>query len=155
MAIPLAISVPVIAASAYSSYRQAQLTNAQLRAQAATAEANAETALLEGDLALKAAISLESESRLQTEQLIGTQRAAMAATGFAVGEGSFGDILEASAVFGEIDAAVIQYESRLIKYRKEKEAESLRARARALRASQQEPGLAGITGALGAAPLTF
>ena len=155
MPVPIAVVAGVAAYSAYSSYRQAQLTNAQKRAQARVAEMNAETALLEGDLALKAALGLESESRRQTEQLIGAQRATMSATGFVVGEGSFADILESSVVLGEIDAAVIEFEGELTKFRKEKEARSLRAEARALRASQEDPAMAGLGGALSVAPLAF
>ena len=145
MPIPIAVGIGVAAFSAYSSYRQAQITNAQKRAQARIAEANAETAELEGELALKAALSLESESRRQTKQLIGTQRAAMSATGFAVGEGSFADIIEVSAVIGELDAAAIMFEGEITQFRKRKEAQSLRAEARNLRRSQVDPGLAGIT----------
>ena len=151
MAVPIAIPIAVAAFSAYSSYRQTQITNAQKRAQAEMAERNAETALIEGDLAIKASKRIEAESRRQTSQLIGTQRAAMSATGFVVGEGSFGDILEGSTVLGEIDAMTILYEGELTQFRKRREAEALRAQARGLRASQQDPGLAGIAGGLSGA----
>lgn len=155
MPVPVALAAAYIGYSAFSSYRQAQITNAQRREQARIAEMNAETALLEGDLALKAARRLEHDSRRQTAQLIGTQRAQMTTTGFAAGEGSFGDILEGSAVLGEIDAMVIQYEGELVKFRKQREAQSLRAQARALRAGQQDPGLAGLAGGLRALPIAF
>jgi hypothetical protein len=112
---------------------------------------NAETAELEGDLAVKASIRLESESRRQTEQLIGLQRAQMSATGFAVGEGSFANVIEMSAVLGEMDAAVILYEGQLEKFRRQKEAQSLRAQAKTLRESQQDPLLAGITSGISTA----
>jgi len=153
MPIPIAIAIAAVAYSAYSSYRQSQLTNAQKRAEARIAEANAETAELEGDLALKTALSLESESRRQTKQLIGAQRAAMSASGFAVGEGSFGDIIESAAVIGELDAAAIMFEGEIAQFRKRKEAQSLRAKAKALRKSQTSPGLAGLGGGLSASPL--
>lgn len=148
MPLPIGIAIPVIAYSAYSSYRQAQITNAQKRAEARIAELNAETAELEGELALKMALSLESESRRQTEQLIGMQRAAMSVTGFAVGEGSFANIIESTAVIGELDAAAIMFEGEIAQFRKRKEARSLRFRAKALRKSQVAPGLAGFESAL-------
>lgn len=155
MPVPLVVSGTIVAYSAFSGYRQAQIGNAQKRAQAKIAEINAETAELEGDLALKAAFGIEHESRQQTKQLIGTQRAAMSGTGFAVGEGSFGDILETSAVLGEMDAMVIRFEGDITKFRKQKEARTLRSQARALKASQQDPILAGLGSALGSAASFF
>lgn len=155
MPLPLAVGIGVSAYSAYSSYRQTQISNSQKRAQARVASLNAETAELEGDLAIKAALRLESESRRQTEQLIGTQRAAMSATGFAVGEGSFASVIETSIVLGEMDAAVILYEGELEHFRRDKEAQSLRAQAKALKESQQDPLLAGITGGISSAASLF
>ena len=155
MPIPVGLAIAATAYSAYSSYQQTQISNSQKRAQARLAELNAETAELEGDLAIKASLRLESDSRRQTEQLIGTQRAAMSATGFAVGEGSFANIIESSIVLGEMDAAVILYEGELEKFRRQKEAESLRAQAENLRESQGDPLMAGITGGLSVAPSLF
>ena len=151
MPVPLAIGAAIVVWGAYSGYRQAQLGNAQKRQQAAIAEMNADTAELEGDLALKSGFRLEHESRRQTAQLIGVQRGAMASSGFAVGEGSFGDILEGTAVLGEVDAMVIQYESELIKFRKQREAAGFREQAEGLRESQQDPFLAALGGGLGGA----
>lgn len=140
----------IAAYSAYSSYRQAQISNAQKEAQANLAEVNAHTAELEGDLALKFAVKLEKDSRRQTEQLIGTQRSAMSASGFAVGEGSFANIIDVSAVLGDIDASVILYEGELEQFRKRKEAESLRAQAAAARKSKSDPFLSAVSGGLSA-----
>ncbi len=54
----------------------------------------------------------EEEQHLQkVEQLQGTQRAAMGASGAAVGEGSFGDILANTAAVGAEDAATIRLNS--------------------------------------------
>lgn len=155
MPIPLGLAAAATAYSAYSGYRQAQISNAQKEMQADIAEINADTAELEGDLALKAAIRLESDSRRQTAQLIGTQRAAMTASGFAVGEGSFASIVESSIVLGEMDAAVILYEGEITQYRKRKEAQALRAQASALRRSKQDPLMAGASSALSAAASLF
>lgn len=148
MPIPIAVVAVAAAYSAFSAYTKSQISNAQKREQARIAEANARTAELEGDLALKAAIGLESDSRRQTAQLIGLQRAAMSASGFAVGVGSFGDLIETSAVLGEMDAAVILFEGELEQFRKRREAESLRVQAANLRRGQSSPGLAGIGGGL-------
>ena len=150
MPIPIAIPIAIAAFSAFSSFQQTTITNKQKRAQARVAEMNADLAELEGDLALKNAFLAEAESRRQTKQLIGQQRATMSATGFAVGEGSFADILEVSAVFGEMDVAAIIFEGETIKFRKRLEAKSLRAEAKAIRESRADPGLAGLSGGLGA-----
>jgi len=155
MPIPVVAAVAITAYNAYSSYRQTQISNAQKRAQARIAAMNAETAEMEGDLAIKASIRLESDSRRQTEQLIGMQLAQMSATGFASGEGSFANIIEMSAVLGEMDAASILYEGQLEKFRRQKEAESLRAEAESLMESQQNPLLSGLTGALSTAAALF
>lgn len=155
MPVPVALAVAATAYSAYSSYRQTQIGNAQKEAQADVAEINADTAELEGDLALKAAIRLESDSRRNTAQLIGTQRAAMSASGFATGEGSFANILEVSTVLGEMDAATILYEGELTQYKKRKEAESLRQQASALRRSKGDPLKAGLSGGLSTAASLF
>jgi hypothetical protein len=149
MALPLSIPVAVAAFSAFSSFQQTTITNRQKRAQARVAELNADLALMEGDLALKTAFLAEAESRRRTKQLIGQQRATMAATGFAVGEGSFADIIETSAVLGDMEAAVIIFEGQVIKARKTLEAQSLRAEAKTLRESQADPGLAGLGAGLG------
>lgn len=155
MPVPIAAAVAITAYSAYSSYRGAQIGNAQKEAQADLAEANAETAELEGDLALKSAIRLQSESQRQTEQLIGTQIAAMSATGFAIGEGSFANIVEASAVLGAMDTNIILFEGEIAQFRKRKEAQSLRAQASNLRRSKTDPLSAGISGGLSAAASLF
>lgn len=147
MALPVLIAYA--AYSAYSSYQQARLTNKQKELSAKAAELNAETAELEGNLALKVAILSQSQSRRQTDQLIGLQRATMASTGFAVDTGSFADVLESSIVMGELDAATILFEGELTKFRKFKEAEALRKEAAAIRRSKTNPGLAALGGGLG------
>ena len=147
MAVPI-FAIAMAAYSAYSSYNQAQLSNKQKRMSAEAAELNAETAELEGDLAFKAAFQAQSQSRRQTEQLIGLQRASMSATGFAADTGSFSDIIESTVVMGEIDVATIMFEGELTRFRKRKEAEALREEAKALRKSETSPGLAGLGGAL-------
>jgi hypothetical protein len=144
MAIPLAIPIAVAAFSAFSSFEQTKIANKQKRAQARVARMNADLAELEGDLALKTAFLAEAESRRRTKQLIGQQRATMAATGFAVGEGSFADIVEMSAVLGEVEAAAIIFEGQTVKFRKQLEARSLRAQAKSIEESRADPGLAGL-----------
>lgn len=147
MAIPLIFSLA--AYQGYTAYRQAQLQNTQIRYRARVAEQNAAIVRQEGDLARQVALRLEAGSRRQTDQLLGVQRAKMAGSGFVVGEGSFGDILDATAILGEADALAIQYEGELAQFRKEREARGLEAEARALRRAQISPGLAALTGFLG------
>jgi hypothetical protein len=134
----------------YAAYRQAQTSNMQTRYRAGIAEKNAAIVRQEGRLARDMALRLEADSRRQTDQLLGVQRAKMGASGFVVGEGSFGDILDATALLGEADALAIQYEGELEEFRKEREARALEAEARALRRAQIAPGMAALTAFLGA-----
>lgn len=135
----------------YTSFRQAQQQNQQLRFQALIAEQNAGIARREGRLAREVAFRVEIDSRRQTEQLLGIQRTKMAASGFVVGEGTFGVLLDETAILGEADALAIQYEGELEQFRKEREAVGLEQRAGALRASTVDPFLVGATGFLGSA----
>lgn len=133
----------------YASYRQTQIQNAQLRYRARVAKANASLARQEGDLAVRFAKRLEGQTRRQTDLLLGEERAAMAASGFVVGAGSFGDVLDTTAFLGEIDALTIEFEGEIEKFRKEQEARGFEGEARALRSGQADPGLAFISGFLG------
>lgn len=71
------------------------------RNNAALARFQAEDALRRGNLA-------EAESRRRTEQLKGTQQAALAANNVVLGEGSALDILQSTAELGELDAQTIR-----------------------------------------------
>lgn len=149
MAIPALLALSAF--QGYTAFRQTQIQNTQLRYRARIAEQNAGIVRQEGNLARTLAFRIEEQSRGQTDQLLGVQRAKMAGSGFVVGEGSFGDILDATAILGEADALAIQYEGELEQFRKEMEALSLEEEARALRRSQADPFLSGLTGVLGSA----
>lgn len=132
--------------SGYASYKQAEATNASLEWKALASEQNAKLALYEGDLAKDAAFRAEANQRRQVSLMLGRQRAVMAASGLAVGVGTFGDILAETAIRGEVDAMAVRYEGEIAQYRKKLEARSLRQQARMLRSAKVDPFLAGVTG---------
>ena len=93
---------------AFASYRQGQAQAAAaeyqsqvMRNNAVVAERRAQDSLLRGARA-------EQEKRLETAQRIAGQRAAFAAAGVAVDEGSPLNVYADTAMFGELDALTIR-----------------------------------------------
>lgn len=86
-----------------SSYGQRQ----NLRAQADIADINATTAERSAQSALFAGQREEQRSSLATANLKGTQKAALAASGVDLGEGSAAQILTSTDVMGEVDKNTI------------------------------------------------
>lgn len=90
---------------------------AQNRFQARVAKANQKAAEMEADFATDLAHRKEGEHRQKVRRLRASQRAAQASSGFLVGEGTFGDILEDTALVGEFDALAIRHEGALAAHR--------------------------------------
>ena len=100
-----------IATGAYSAYQQNQAGRAARRQgeyqgdifdlNAADAERQAEDATARGREA-------ESRHRVGVKQLIGSQRAGLAASGVDIGTGSARDVQEEAAYLGELDALTIR-----------------------------------------------
>lgn len=118
----LATMITGTAMSAVNQYRMAQAQNRQAALKKRIAQRNAKVARMEGDYAEKVAREEERDHRQKVKQIIGSQKAAMAANGFIVDEGTNLDILEDTAAQGEVDALAILNEGTLAKWRAEEQA---------------------------------
>lgn len=89
------------AVTAYGQY-QAGKANQKI------ANYNAEVAELQAEQALKRGREDESRLRMQTRQTIGAQRAALAAMGIDLDDGTAAQIQDDTTYFGELDALTIR-----------------------------------------------
>lgn len=87
--------------SAYGLYQQGQQ-------QKALDSYNADLAHVQETDALRQGAVAEERQRQKVRQIMGSQTAAMGASGGVVGSGSFGNILDQTATFGEQDAQQIR-----------------------------------------------
>lgn len=90
--------------SALSAGSQARAQKSALGFQADMDAINAQQTERQAESTLAAGQAQEQRSRLETAQLKSTQRAAFAANGIDVGEGSAAQVLTSTDVMGEIDA---------------------------------------------------
>lgn len=107
MCFPAAVAAIPVALGAFSGLMQGQQQASQAKAQAAALRTNA---LYLNNAANDAKVrgAIESDqARVQTQQLIGTQRAVQAASGGVVDEGSNAIIQQDTAQLGELDALTI------------------------------------------------
>jgi len=93
--------------SAGAAYNQAQAQRAGLQYNAAVARENAALAGGQASDAIRNGQVAEGVQDLKTGQMLGTQRAAMAANGVDLGEGSANDVLTTTKYMGERDALQI------------------------------------------------
>lgn len=102
---------------------------------------NAEVAELQAEQALKRGREDESRLRMQTRQTIGAQRAALAAMGIDLDDGTAAQIQDDTTYFGELDALTIRnnaaleawgYRTQATNYRLQGELDATRGRNDAL-----------------------
>jgi hypothetical protein len=93
--------------SAGSAYQQAQGQRSSLQYQASVARANAVFAGDQASDAIRNGQTVEGNQDLKTGQMLGMQRAHLAAGGVDLGEGSANDILATTKFMGERDALQI------------------------------------------------
>jgi len=127
--------------SAYSAYSQASAANRAAKFNAQAAESEAAQTLEQGQ-------KEEAKKRLETRQLIGAQRAALAASGADVGAGTAIDIQTGSQKIGDMDAMTIRQNAL-------NRSNSLRTQAQAYNASRTNPLLAGVTSFVGSAASAY
>jgi hypothetical protein len=108
MCAPMAFMIAAAVASAASSYKNAQAEKQAAKYQAQVAGNNAKAAEQQAVDALQRGDMASQQVRRKYDQLGGTQRAAMAARGLDIGEGSALSILEDTAYFGELDQRTVR-----------------------------------------------
>lgn len=93
---------------AYSAYQSASAQKAAANAQAQIATNNAKAAGWAAKDATDQGETAVMDSNRKTDQMLGTQRAALASSGVLLTGGSASNILEDTQVFGQIDANTIR-----------------------------------------------
>lgn len=105
------------ALGAYGTYQQGVATAARNKYQARVAKYNAQAAEQEAQFAEQAAAKKAGQQKQKARAVASAQKAAQGASGFVAGSGSFGDILEDTALVGQLDAEAIKHEGALAAYR--------------------------------------
>lgn len=90
------------------AYEQSSANKQALAIQSAVAAQNAQIARQQAAIALQIGQTEEQNQRLRTGQVLGAQRAAMAANGVDLGEGSPNDVLTTTKYVGERDSLAIR-----------------------------------------------
>ena len=149
----LALMAAGTASSTVGSYYSAKSQQTQLSLQADIAEANAAIAEVGAQSELARGQREEQNVRMRTAQLKGSQRAALAANGVDVGEGSALNILDSTDYMGEVDANTVR--ANAIRsawgYRTQGMNQQVDAVARRGTAAGISPGMASATSLLGGA----
>lgn len=94
-------------ASAVGSYKQAQTQQDVLNYQSKVAANNAEIANEQASQALVVGAQQETNSMLHTGTVMGAQRAAMAANGITLDQGTATDVLTSTQAMGNVDQLTI------------------------------------------------
>jgi len=136
--------------SAGGAYGQAAAQKDTLNYEATVNENNAQIAQYQATIAQHVGEQQEQSSRLRTSSLYGSQRAALAASGVDLGQGSATDVLASTRVMGERDVMTIRDNTAQRVWAAKTEAANLRTSAQASRqaASAISPGRAGATSLL-------
>lgn len=139
--------------SAMGAYNQASAQKATLGYEAAVAQNNATVSDYQAQQALLIGAQQEQQSRLQTAQMFGTQRASMAANGIDLGQGTATDILTTTKHMGEVDALTIRDNAARQAWAAKVQAQNYLNNAAADRASASaiNPTIAGLTSLIGGA----
>lgn len=141
------------ASSAIGAYYSAAADKSRLRFQAKMSEMNAAQIEKSAQQTLRAGQAEEQAVRMRTGQLKSTQRAAMAANGIALNEGSAVQVLTSTDYMGEVDANTVAANAVRAAWGYRVEGtnasnEALMARATA---SAIKPGLSAATSLIGSA----
>lgn len=145
--IATATSVAGLGMSAAGSMQQANAANATADAQSKIAANNATIAESEAHYAEEAADKNAQAQRRRTAQVIGSQRAAMGASGAVVDEGSFMDLTLDTAERGEMDALALLEEGDRAAWRARGQSANFSAQSEIYRNSKTSP-LASVGGSV-------
>lgn len=140
-------------ASAYGAYGQAQAQKATLGAQAAIADANARISELGAQAALRDGQQSIATATAKYGQLAGAQRAAMAANGIALGEGSAADVAASTEFLKEQDKTTLEINAMRAAFGQRQQAANQTSQANMARANAAglSAGGAAFTSLLGSA----
>lgn len=145
-----------IAIGAVSGLMQGQQQKAEANSQASALRRNAMYMQNAADDAKARGIIESDWSRVETQQLIGTQRAAMAASGGVVDQDSNALLQQDAAQLGELDALTISNNAAREAYGYEVDASDKRLTARNLKAQgDKAPMTSMLGGAIGGAGSSF
>lgn len=149
----MGLQVAGMVSGAFGSYFAASAQKSLLNAQAEIAEINARVAESQARVELLAGQRREQSSRLQTAAVKGRQRAAMAANGLDLGEGSAAEVLTSTDLVGEVDANTIHANAVRSAWGLRTQATSSRNEALMKRATADgiSPGTAAASSLLGSA----
>jgi hypothetical protein len=142
-----------MAMSAVSAMQGSQANKDAANTQAGVSRNNAQIAEWQAQDAILRGSRSASVSRMRSNQLKGTQRAAMAANGVDLGQGSALQILSDTDYFGEIDALTIKDNAAKEAWALRNQAGGFTAEANLMqsRADKEKPWLAAGTSLLGSA----
>lgn len=141
MCSPMLVGGVMMAGSAISAYGQYQAQDAQLdqaRNNAVMADNQASDAITRGALA-------EEQQLARTRQMLGTQRAAIGASGVEA-SGSAGRLLDDTAAIGAADAMTIRNNAAREAWGFRVETNNFRNQARMLKSQKRMTVLTGLTG---------
>lgn len=141
MCSPAIALLAVTAVSSYSQIKQGQDQQDINNAQASAVDDQAQRANEAGSIA-------EQSHRGKVQKIIGSQTAAAGASGADVASGSFGDVMDETAVFGEMDAQTIRMNALRESWGLKTQAQGLRYQGKAAKAQ-------GMSNALGTALTGF
>lgn len=144
-----ALSLAGTAMSAVGSIQQGQAASAAGKYNAKVAEMNAQINERRARDAIERGKGEEQKKRIQNQQIIGRQKAAMAANGVDVSFGSPLDTLVDTATLGEVDALTIRSNSYREAYDYKVEGSNQRAKAQLDRMNAKSAETAGYLGAAG------
>ena len=101
--------VPTSLALHFGAYQQGKATEKQYEYQAKVEEENAKIAQQNANVQRQQGIEEARLQRLKTASVIGSQKAAMAANGVDITQGTAVDVVSDTAAMGELDALQTQY----------------------------------------------
>jgi hypothetical protein len=104
----MAATALMASASLYQGFAQSEAIKAQAEIDSAQAEINSKFAAMEAKEIIKQGDKASREHGRKVKQMVGSQRAAMAAQGIALDSGTALDIQEETATMGALDAQAIK-----------------------------------------------
>lgn len=137
-------ALAVLALTGVSAYGQTQ----QGRTEEKIARYNASALDQQAQRVSESGAVAEQTQRMKVQQLLASQTVAAGASGADVSSGSFGDVMDDTAVFGELDAQTIRMNAG-------REAWGLKTQGQALRYQGKAAKARGVTGAIGTALTGF